>query len=405
MDQASNNRVETFGPDHSWNNTILVELQDPQEDKSALKCISSDIYIFFSTKMAANTTSPESLYDDYEDYPDLEENAGLRNSMHILSMVIYSIAFLLGVAGNSLVIFITGFHMKRTVNAVWFLNLAIADLVFTSFLPLSVAYIALGFHWPFGKLLCKLISTVAFLNMFASVFLLTVISMDRCVSVTCPVWAQNHRTPRLASLVSLGIWIAALALSSPYFVFRDLRGSPVEENTTHCYNNFALSESFQSEEIVKLGEYRAQTLVLTRFVVGFLVPFVIILCCYGIITVRLKGTRLTRSNRPFKIMVAVVVAFFICWFPYHVFSFLEMSAARLTPGLQAFLVVGIPLASSLAYLNSCLNPFLYVFVGQDFREKLRTSILAALESAFSETTGQTLTKSKTSVEDCGVLAK
>uniref|UniRef100_A0A670ZC65 G-protein coupled receptors family 1 profile domain-containing protein n=1 Tax=Pseudonaja textilis TaxID=8673 RepID=A0A670ZC65_PSETE len=191
------------------------------------------------------------LYEDYEDYPDLEENAGLRNLMHILSMVIYSIAFLLGVAGNSLVIFITGFHMKRTVNAVWFLNLAIADLVFTSFLPLSVAYIALGFHWPFGKLLCKLISTVAFLNMFASVFLLTVISMDRCVSVTCPVWAQNHRTPRLASLVALGIWIASLALSCPYFVFRDLRSSPVEENTTHCYNNFALSESFQSEEIVK----------------------------------------------------------------------------------------------------------------------------------------------------------
>ncbi|KAK9394500.1 chemokine-like receptor 1 [Crotalus adamanteus] len=353
---------------------------------------------FFSTKMAANSTSPESLYEDYEDYPDLEENASLLNSMHILSMVIYSVAFLLGVTGNSLVIFITGFHMKRNVNAVWFLNLAIADLVFTSFLPLSVAYIALGFHWPFGKLLCKLISTVAFLNMFASVFLLTFISMDRCVSVMCPVWAQNHRTPQLASLVALGIWIAALALSSPYFVFRDLKGSPGEENITHCYNNFALSDSFQSEEIVKLGEYRAQTLVMTRFVAGFLVPFVIILFCYGIITVRLKGTRLTRSTRPFKIMVAVVVAFFICWFPYHVFSFLEMSAARVTPGLQTFLMVGIPLASSLAYLNSCLNPFLYVFVGQDFREKLRTSILAALESAFSETTGQTLTKSKSSVE-------
>ncbi|KAM3829296.1 chemerin-like receptor 1 [Vipera latastei] len=354
--------------------------------------------------MAANSTSPENLYEDYEDYSDLEENASLRNSMHILSMVIYSIAFLLGVTGNSLVIFITGFHMKRTVNAVWFLNLAIADLVFTFFLPLSVAYIALGFHWPFGKLLCKLISTVAFLNMFASVFLLTIISMDRCVSVMCPVWAQNHRTPQLASLVALGIWLAALALSSPYFVFRDLKGPPVEENITHCYNNFALSDSFQSEEVVKLGEYRAQALVLTRFVAGFLVPFVIILFCYGIITVRLKGTRLTRSTRPFKIMVAVVVAFFICWFPYHVFSFLEMSAAGVTPGLQTFLMVGIPLASSLAYLNSCLNPFLYVFVGQDFREKLRTSILVALESAFSETPGQTLTKSKSSVEvECHTL--
>ncbi|XP_063168325.1 chemerin-like receptor 1 [Candoia aspera] len=355
--------------------------------------------------MSANTTTLESLYEDYEDYPAFDDKTqSLRNSMHMLSMVIYSTAFLLGVAGNSLVIFITGFHMKRTVNTVWFLNLAIADFVFTFFLPLSVAYLALGFHWPFGKLLCKLSSMVAFLNMFASVFLLTIISMDRCVAVMCPVWAQNYRTPRLASLVALGIWMAALALSSPYFVFRDIRHSSVEENTTYCYNNFALSDSFQSEEVVKLEEYRHQALVLTRFVAGFLVPFAIILFCYGIIMVRLKGTRLTRSNRPFKIMVAVVLAFFICWFPYHVFSFLEMSAAMITPGLQTILVVGIPLASSLAYLNSCLNPFLYVFVGQDFREKLQTSVLAAFESAFSESSGQTLTKSKSSVEvECHTL--
>ncbi|XP_062996038.1 chemerin-like receptor 1 [Elgaria multicarinata webbii] len=347
--------------------------------------------------MAANTTSEESLYGDYEDYANFEDNAGLIDSMGMLSVAVYSIAFLLGVIGNGLVIFVTGFRMKRTVNTIWFLNLAIADFVFTFFLPLSAAYIALGFHWPFGKALCKLSTTLAFLNMFASVFLLTVISMDRCIFVVCPVWAQNYRTTRLASLVTLGIWLAALALSCPYLVFRDTKSS-LDENTTHCYNNFALSDGFQSTEADELGEHRHQALVLTRFVAGFLVPFTVILFCYGVITAKLKGNRLTRSGRPFKIMVAVVLAFFICWFPYHVFSFLEMSVTAVTPWLQTVLVVGIPLASGLAYLNSCLNPFLYVFVGQDFREKLRTSVLAAFESAFSETSAQVLTKSKSSLE-------
>ncbi|XP_060132502.1 chemerin-like receptor 1 isoform X1 [Zootoca vivipara] len=353
---------------------------------------------FSSSKMADNATSQESLYGDYEDYPDFDDNSGLRDSMHLLSMVLYSVAFLLGVIGNGLVIFVTGFRMKRTVNTVWFLNLALADFVFTFFLPLSVAYMALGFHWPFGKALCKLNTTVAFLNMFASVFLLTVISMDRCVSVACPVWAQNYRTPRLASMVALGIWLAAMALSSPYFFFRDTGSSSGEENITHCYNNFALSDDLDTEEVAKLGEDRHRAMVMTRFVAGFLVPFTIILFCYGIITARLKGSRLTRSGRPFKIMVAVVLAFFICWFPYHVFSFLEMSVTTVTPWLQTILVVGVPLASGLAYVNSCLNPFLYVFVGHDFREKLRTSVLAAFENAFSETSAQVLTKSKSSLE-------
>ncbi|XP_060642111.2 chemerin-like receptor 1 [Anolis sagrei] len=354
--------------------------------------------------MDTNATSEESLYGDNEDYPDNDDHAGLRDSVHLLAVVIYSIAFLLGVIGNGLVIFVTGFRMKRTVNTVWFLNLAIADFVFTFFLPLSATYLALGFHWPFGKVLCKLSSTVAFLNMFASVFLLTIISMDRCVSVVCPVWGQNYRTPQLASLVAVGIWAAALVLSSPYLVFRDTRPSPSEENITHCYNNFALSDDFQSEEADELSEHRHQAMVLTRFVVGFLVPFTIILICYGIIMARLKGNRLTRSSRPFKIMVAVVLAFFICWFPYHFFSFLEMSVSTVTPWLEMVLMVGTSLASGLAYFNSCLNPFLYVFVGQDFREKLRMSVLAAFENAFSETSAQALTKSKSSLEvDCHLV--
>ncbi|XP_054855836.1 chemerin-like receptor 1 [Eublepharis macularius] len=349
--------------------------------------------------MATNTTLEENVYGEYEDYSDFENNLPLRDSMRLLSMVVYSIAFVLGVFGNGLVIFVTGFRMKRSVNTIWFLNLAIADFVFTFFLPLSVAHMGLGFHWPFGKALCKLNSTVAFFNMFASVFLLTIISMDRCISVARPVWAQNCRTPRLASLVALGIWVAALLLSIPYLVFRDTRSSPTDENITHCYNNFALSVDLPSEEVGKLEEYRHQAMVLTRFVAGFLVPFSIILICYGIIAARLKGNRLTRSDRPFKIMVAVVLAFFVCWFPYHVFSFLEMSLATVTPWQQTVLVVGTPLASGLAYLNSCLNPFLYVFVGQDFRQKLRMSVLAAFESAFSEPSVQAslpFTKSKSS---------
>ncbi|KAF7236541.1 Chemokine-like receptor 1 [Varanus komodoensis] len=348
--------------------------------------------------MALNDTSEESLYGDYEDYSDFDHHAGLRDAMRVLSMVVYSIAFLLGMIGNGLVIFITGFRMKRTVTTVWFLNLAIADFVFTFFLPLSVAYLALGFHWPFGKALCKLSSTVAFLNMFASVFLLTVISVDRCISVVSPVWTQNYRTTRLASLVALGIWVAAAALSFPYLIFRDTRSSFMDENITQCYNNFALPDNVQSEEAVELGKHRHQAMVLTRFVVGFLLPFIVILFCYGIITAKLKGNRLTRSGRPFKIMVAVVLAFFVCWFPYHVFSFLEMSVTMVFPWLETVLMVGSPLVSGLAYLNSCLNPFLYVFVGQDFREKLRMSVLAVFESAFSETSAQVLSKSKSSLE-------
>ncbi|XP_062999121.1 chemerin-like receptor 1 isoform X2 [Elgaria multicarinata webbii] len=304
---------------------------------------------------------------------------GLQKSMHLLSIVVYSIACLLGVSGNGLVIWIAGFKMKKTVNAVWFLNLAVADFVFTFFLPLSIAYTALGFHWPFGKLLCKLNSTIAFLNMFASVFLLTVISMDRCVSVVYPVWSRNYRTTKLAYRTALVTWVAAFIISSPYLIFRDTATNA--KNITSCYNNFALSKNYDGEEARRLWKTRHRAMVVTRFIFGFLFPFTVILVCYSIVAFRMKRRRLTKSTKPFRIIIAVTASFFLCYFPYHVFSLLEMSKTTASHQLKMALYLGIPLASSLAFFNSCINPILYVFVGQ---KKFRQSVLSAFEGAFGE---------------------
>uniref|UniRef100_A0A8B9FXG8 G-protein coupled receptors family 1 profile domain-containing protein n=1 Tax=Amazona collaria TaxID=241587 RepID=A0A8B9FXG8_9PSIT len=308
---------------------------------------------FFSASFPTDQPENTTAHDEY---------SSLQKSMHILSMVVYSVACLLGVTGNGLVIWITGFKMKKTVNSVWFLNLAIADFIFTFFLPLSIAYTALGFHWPFGKLLCKLNSTTAFLNMFASVFLLTVISMDRCVSVAFPVWSHNRRSPELAARIAVGTWVLALLLSSPYLVFRDTALSP--RNSTSCYNNFALSDDYSSEATQRLWRMRHKAMIITRFLCGFLIPFAVILICYSIVAVKLKRRQLASSAKPYRIIIAVTVSFFLCYFPYHVFSLLELSKNSSSHEMKMALYIGIPLVSSLAFFNSCINPILGDIWGQ-----------------------------------------
>ncbi|KAJ8388902.1 hypothetical protein AAFF_G00126580 [Aldrovandia affinis] len=334
--------------------------------------------------LSANSTEEEYYEDYYED-----EHAELRKSLNIMSLIVYCLAFVLGVLGNGVVIWVTGFKMKKTVNTVWFLNLAVADFLFTAFLPLSVAYTAMGFHWPFGKFMCKLNSTLSFLNMFASVYILVVISVDRFMSVVHPVWAQNHRNPRKASGVSLAVWLLALALSAPYFAFRDTAPAYHNENVINCFNNFALSEDYETPTVLELRAFRHQAMIITRFLLGFVVPFTIIVSCYAVIIHRLKKNRSlsSRSGRPFKIIAAVITAFFLCWAPYHILVLIEMVNHMATENnitLDHVTTIGIPIASSLAFLNSCLNPLLYVFMGQDFKDKVRKSILKVLETAFTE---------------------
>nr|XP_033818482.1 chemokine-like receptor 1 [Geotrypetes seraphini] len=354
-------------------------------------------YTLISGTSTANTSDYHYYYYYVDEFEENKQNPTITKSLHIMSMVFYSVAFLLGVMGNGLVIWITLFKMKMTVNTVWFLNLAIADFIFTFFLPLNIVYTALDFHWPFGTSLCKLNSFVAFLNMFASVFILMVISIDRCISVVFPVWSHNHRNTRLASIIVVVLWFCALVMSIPYAVFRDTRTNLKNKNIINCLYNFSLSNT--STDII---ETRFRIMIIVRFVLGFLIPFVVIVACYIIITLKLLKNQLINSSRPFKIFIAVIISFFLCWLPYHIFSFLELASISAAPHLKQVVNYGSPLTSSLAFLNSCVNPILYVFIGKDFKKKLRTSILAVFENAFSEEHTQTTLqgKSHTSSTDC-----
>nr|XP_040022246.1 chemokine-like receptor 1 [Gasterosteus aculeatus aculeatus]XP_040022247.1 chemokine-like receptor 1 [Gasterosteus aculeatus aculeatus] len=344
---------------------------------------------FYHINTSAATGRNVSLNDGDNEYEYEDKYAELRKGLHIMSLLVYCLAFVLGVLGNGVVIWVTGFKMKKTVNTVWFLNLAVADFLFTVFLPLSITYTALDFHWPFGKFMCKLNTTISFLNLYASVYILVVISVDRCVSVVWPIWAQNHRNVRKASFVSLGVWVVALILSTPYFVFRDTVPSFNDNNVINCYNNYALSDDYENESVFQLGLFRFKAMGITRFLLGLVVPFTVIVSCYAVIIhhIRRNRTLASHSSRSFKIIAAVITTFFLCWAPFHIMVLIELANSLLSDRsetLDHVTTIGIPITSGLAFLNSCLNPLLYVFMGQDFKDKVRKSILNVLETAFTE---------------------
>ncbi|KAM4735267.1 chemerin-like receptor 1 [Anableps anableps] len=327
--------------------------------------------------------------------------ATVRYSLHIVTLCIYGVACVLGVLGNGLVIWVAGFRMKKTVNTVWFLNLAVADFLFTAFLPLSITYQALNFHWVFGKFMCKLNSTVSFLNLYASVYTLMIISLDRFVSVVWPVWAQIHRNARKASYVSLSIWVLALLLSLPSFVFRDTEGY-LEKII--CFNNYAFSDNYTNPSVIQLIHFRHKTMTIIRVLLGFIIPFSVIVSCYAIIIHRLRNspTLAKRSSRPYRVIAAIIIIFFLCWAPFHIMTIVELK--KFDPNNQNetlvhVISIGLPLATCLAFLNSCLNPVLYVFIGQDFKDKVCKSIRKAFETVFQEDETNTYMKSVSSSEN------
>ncbi|XP_043924349.1 chemokine-like receptor 1 [Protopterus annectens] len=310
-----------------------------------------------------------------------------ENGITVLAAVIYSITFLLGTSGNALVIWVAGFKMQRSVNSVWFLALATTDFLFSLFLPFYIVYILSDFNWIFGRPMCKINSTFLFLNMFSSVFLLTMISIDRCISVVFPVWSQNYRKPKIAYFVCVGAVILAFFLSLPSAVFRDTVTN--HNNKTTCYNNFLLPDKTELTHPNKgiVIASRHQVVVFIRFIFGFLLPLMIIVVCYSIIALKIAKNRLAKSRKPFRVIITIILTFFICWVPYHMFNIFEIWHGHFS---TKTLKMALPISTAIATANSFMNPILYVFMGQSFKKTL----VSRLENAFTEDTAHSRLSSR-----------
>ncbi|XP_056613398.1 C3a anaphylatoxin chemotactic receptor-like [Triplophysa dalaica] len=316
--------------------------------------------------MANTTLGPQNLTNIERNHST--ELTGLSNT-EIFSISIYFVVLVMGVIGNSLVIFVTGYKMETTVNSIWFLNLAIADFIFILFLILYIIVTFYKLVWPFGDVMCKITSLVSILNMFASIFLLTAISLDRCLCTWVIVWAQNKRTLVKARIICVFVWLLSICCSIPFVINRSVKK---QDGVEHC------SYSSHINVIMSLFIY--------RFMVGFVVPFFIIASSYMAIGVRAKRLKRGKQLRPFRVIIPVILAFFICWLPFHVQQLCHTSALKnhWSVSVQEGVEAAGPFVACLAYLNSSLNPILYVFMCDEFKKKLKKSLLLVLEGAFTE---------------------
>ncbi|KAM4616803.1 chemerin-like receptor 1 [Polymixia lowei] len=280
----------------------------------------------------------------------------------VIVVVMNVIICLLGLCGNGAVIWIAGFKMKKTVNTTWYFSLAISDFLYCATIPFSISQKATH-YWIFGLFMCKFTNFVMFLNMYSSIFLMVIISVDRCVAVTCPVWAQNHRTLKRASAIVVITWLISMALSVPSLVFRDVTS---RNHKYICINNFTLPNSDVSTAVV-------------RFAFGFVLPLIIITMCCSFIILRLRTNKLAKTSKPLKVMTVLIVTFLVCWLPYHVFSLLEINLFH-----HIAVENGLKISVIFATANSCMNPFLYAFMGKDFKQKFWSSFLSKIESTFYE---------------------
>ncbi|XP_035271651.1 relaxin family peptide receptor 3.2b [Anguilla anguilla] len=315
---------------------------------------------------------------------------GTNTAVRVIIALVYSVVCALGLVGNLLALYLlrSRHRQKRSSINCFVMGLALTDLQFVLTLPFWAVDTALDFRWPFGRVMCKIVSTVTAMNMYASVFFLTAMSVARYNSVANALKMRSREAAAAcAKWTSLAIWATSLAATLPHAVYSTSVQVSDEEL---CLVRFPDSARWDPQLL--LGLYQTQKVLL-----GFVAPLAVISVCYllllrYVLSRRVSGAaggeaeqgRHKRRSRVTRSVVIVVLSFFLCWLPNQALTLWGVLIKfDLVPFSNAFYVAqayAFPLSVCLAHTNSCLNPVLYCLVRQEFRTGLKELLLRATPS-------------------------
>ncbi|XP_056277507.1 leukotriene B4 receptor 2b [Pseudoliparis swirei] len=291
----------------------------------------------------------------------------------ILGAVILSLVFLLGVPGNLFIVWsILARTHHRSVTTLLILNLAFADGCLMALTIFFIIYLAKQ-TWVFGDAMCKGVFYLCNTNMYASIFLITLMSVHRLVAVVFHRKMSSLITTRIVRRVVVGLWVLVMVISIPSLVFRDVREDKDGMGTIRlvCAPNHTRPRHVRFQ-------YALET------VSGFILPYAVIITSYVLILWRLRQTKFRRTVRSENLILAIVVTFGIFWLPYHVINMMEVAAQWYnleSPTRETLINItktSRAVTSAFAFISSCANPVLYTFAGKSYIKQNGFAFMARL---------------------------
>lgn len=263
--------------------------------------------------------------------PPQRNEALARVEVAVLCLILF-----LALSGNACVLLALRTTRHKHSRLFFFMkHLSIADLVVAVFqvLPQLLWDITFRFYGP--DLLCRLVKYLQVVGMFASTYLLLLMSLDRCLAICQPLRALRRRADRLAVLAT---WLGCLVASAPQVHIFSLR--EVADGVFDCWAVF-------------IQPWGPKAYITWITLAVYIVPVIVLAACYGLISfkiwqnLRLKtaaeaaeaiagtegaaaGSRgraaLARVSsvkliskakiRTVKMTFIIVLAFIVCWTPF-----------------------------------------------------------------------------------------
>ncbi|KAM9032727.1 motilin receptor [Sarcophilus harrisii] len=306
--------------------------------------------------------------------------------------------FAVGVGGNVVtVLLIRRSRDMRTTTNLYLGSMAVSDLLILLGLPLDLYRLWRSRPWVFGQLLCRLSLYLGEGCTYASLLHVAALSAERYLAICHPLRARVLVTRRRVRALIAALWAVALLSAGPFLFLVGVEQDPAPggaQGATPAANGTRPAAPWPAEapqpaaraapatpgsaenalfsrecrpSRAHLGALRVMLWVTTAY---FFVPVLCLGVLHGLI-----GRALCRSpaaagrhkehRRTVRVLVVVVLAFIVCWLPFHVgrIIYINTEDSRTMYFSQYFNIVAL----QLFYLSASINPVLYNLISKKYR--------------------------------------
>ncbi|KAM4846307.1 LOW QUALITY PROTEIN: mas-related G-protein coupled receptor member X2-like [Thomomys bottae] len=271
--------------------------------------------------------------------PGDEETMLLR----LLSLIIA----LAGLAGNTIVLWLLGFHIHSSPFSTYILNLAGADFFFLCCHILGSLMTLIRYFGSVAISVPNFLTTVMLFHYITGLSILSSISTERYLCLLCPIWYRYNRPKYTSAVICSLLWALSLLLSTLEgiqcgFLFR-------ADSSTWC----------QMSDFICAAWLMLLCVILSESSLALLVS---VFC----------SSRRNALTRLYVTILLTVLVFLLCGIPLGFYWFLAFWIPNSILSWRHF-QVGIVLSC----VNSSANPIIYFLVGS-FRQQLKKQTLKLL---------------------------
>ncbi|KAH8259550.1 hypothetical protein KR026_006184 [Drosophila bipectinata] len=300
----------------------------------------------------------------------------------ILITIIFGGIFVTGIIGNLLVCIVIVRHSAmHTATNYYLFSLAVSDLLYLLLgLPTEVFLFWHQYPYLFGLPFCKIRAFISEACTYVSVFTIAAFSMERFLAICHPLHLYAMVGFKRALRIIALLWVASFISAIPFGVLSDII------YLTYPLDNSTIAESAfcsMSPEIVNVVP-----IFELSFCIFFVIPMILILLLYGRMGLKIRSRtnqklgvqhgNINRESRNsqmrkktvIRMLAAVVITFFVCWFPFHLqrlwFLYAQNNENYYNVNEWLFSIAGF------AYYVSCtINPIVYSVMSRRYRVAFR----------------------------------